>query len=160
MLWLMRSLAVFTAITVMLPAAQADFPERDGWVLIDTGHAFADMVERLNAAVRAAEMGLVTRASASAGAKGRGITIPGNMVVGVYRNDFAVRMLDASVAAGIEAPIRFYLTERGDGGTTLSYKTPTRVFSPYFDEGGDALRELAAELDGIFEQIAAEATAE
>ena len=68
---------------------------------------------------------MVTRASASAGAKGRGITIPGNLVIGVYRNDFAVRMLKASVPAGIEAPLRFYLTENADKTATLTYRLPT-----------------------------------
>ena len=100
-------------------------------------------------------MGVVTRASASAGAAGRGVKIPGNMVVGVYRNDFAVRMLEASVPAGIEAPIRFYLTENADGTATLSYRAPSVVFAPY--KGGDKLKALAGELDGIFAKIAADA---
>ena len=128
--------------------------ERDGWRIHKTPHAFSELVERLNAAVKAEKMGLVTRASASAGAKNQGYTIPGNMIVGVYRNDFARRMLEASVAAGIEAPIRFYLTEESDGTSTLSYKTPSTVFAPYMDEGGGALAALASELDGVFATIA------
>ncbi|MEQ9609274.1 MAG: DUF302 domain-containing protein, partial [Kiloniellaceae bacterium] len=81
---------------------------------------------------------------------------PGNTVIGVYRPDFAVRMLEASTAAGIEAPIRFYVTENADGSATLSYKTPGTVFAPYAD-GGQALQDLAAELDEIFARIAADA---
>jgi len=69
-------------------------------------------------------------------------------------------MLEASIAAGIEAPIRVYVTEDADGSASLSYKTPTAVFSPYFDEGGDDLRDLAAELDGVFETVAKSAIAE
>ena len=121
--------------------------------------AFANVIGE-RAGWKANEMGLVTRASASAGAKNAGITIPGNMVIGVYRNDFARRMLAANIAAGIEAPIRFYVTEEPDGTATLSYKTPTTVFSPYFAEGGDALEVLAGELDTIFAQIAEEAVGE
>ena len=102
---------------------------------------------------------LVTQASASAGAKGRGLTIPGNRVMGVYRNDYAIRMLEASVAAGIEAPIRFYVTENSDGTATLSWKTPSFVFAPYMTDGGEALSELAAELDGVFRTIADKAVA-
>ena len=33
----------------------------------------------------------------------------------VFRNDYAVRMLQASVPAGIEAPLRLYVTENADG---------------------------------------------
>jgi uncharacterized protein (DUF302 family) len=75
-------------------------------------------------------------------------------VIGVYRNDYARRMLEASLAAGIEAPIRFYLTENSDGSSTLSYRAPSAVFEPYFDEGGDALKALAGELDIVFAAIA------
>ena len=100
---------------------------------------------------------LVTQASASEGAKGQGIAIPGNRIMGVYRNDYARRMLKASVAAGIEAPIRFYVTENPDGTATLSWKTPSHVFAPYMEEGGAELKVLATELDAVFEAIAAKA---
>ncbi len=129
-----------------------------GWSVHKTAHSYADLIERLDAAVKANKMGLVTRASATKGAASMGTTIPGNTVVGVYRPDFAIRMLEASVPAGIEAPIRFYITENTDGTATLSYKTPSAVFAPYTD-GGDKLAEMAAELDGIFAKIAGEATA-
>lgn len=58
-------------------------------------------------------MTVVARASASRGAASRGVTIPGNAVVEVFRNDYAVRMLNESVAAGYEAPLRFYPVEAG-----------------------------------------------
>ena len=127
------------------------------WVLINDRWYYKALIARLDAAVKANKMGLVGRASATLGAKKMlNKTIPGNMVVGVYRPDFAVRMLAASVAAGLEAPIRFYITENGDGTATLSYKKPSAVFAPYAD-GGAALRELAAELDALFAKIAREA---
>lgn len=66
-------------------------------------------------------------------------------------------MLTASVAAGIEAPVRIYITENADGKATLSYKLPSMVFAPYFGEGGEELRKFAAELDAIFAKIADEA---
>ncbi len=140
------------------PARAAAWEAPPGWSVIDTGHSYKALIGRLNAAVKANKMGLVSRASATLGAKSLGQTIPGNMVVGVYRPDFAVRMLAASVPAGIEAPIRFYITENGDGTATLSYKKPSAIFAPYTD-GGAALHELAAELDTIFARIAREAAA-
>ncbi len=149
--------AVFAAAMMMTSSAMAQ-DARPGWVVYQTPTAFGDMVEKMDAAIKGAKMGIVTRASASAGAKGRGITIPGNMVIGVYRNDFAVRMLEASVDSGIEAPIRFYLSENSDGGTRLAYRTPSAVFGPYMDEGGDKLKAMAAELDEIFDTIAKAAT--
>ncbi len=127
---------------------------RDGWQVMATPHTYQELIDRLKAAVKAEDMLLVTQASASAGAKGRGLTIPGNRVIGVYRNDYAIRMLEASIAAGIEAPIRFYVTENEDKTGTLSWKTPSFVFAPYMSEGGVELSSLARELDGVFSSIA------
>lgn len=131
----------------------------DGWVVLPTPHAFEALSQRLDAAVQANAMGLVTRASASDGARAQGVAIPGNRVVGVFRNDYARRMLAASVPAGIEAPIRFYLTEDADGTATLSYRPPSLVFAPYLDGAGPDLAAVAAELDVVFEAIATDAVA-
>lgn len=136
----------------------AGWDSLSGWSVTKTKHSYKDLIERLDAAVKANKMGLVTRASATVGASSLGKTIPGNMVIGVFRPDFAIRMLEASVPAGIEAPIRFYITENADGTATLSYKKPTAVFAPYAD-GGDKLKSMAIELDAIFAKIAGEATA-
>lgn len=121
---------------------------------IKTQTDFEALWERLEAAVKANGMFVVTRASASRGAAGRGIKIPGNLVIGVYRNDFAVRMLEASIPAGIEAPLRFYVTENADGTASLTYRKPSAVFAPY---GSAALDKLASELDAIWEKIVKQA---
>ena len=115
---------------------------------------FDTLLERVEKAVADQGMGLVAQASASRGAAGRGVEIPGNAVVMVFRNDFAVRMLEASIAAGIEAPLRLYVVGNADGTATLSYRAPSAVFGPYHVKKLDA---LARELDPIFEKIAAQA---
>lgn len=148
-LMLLCALALFS-----LSAAAGSITPRDGWMVHDTSYSHGDLVKRLGAAVKANGLIVVTRAGPTKAAANRGITIPGNMVIGVYNNDFAVRALEFSTTAMIEAPIRFYVTENTDGSATLSYKTPTTVFAPYFDEGGDGLRDLAAELDAKFASIA------
>ena len=151
---LKRRLAVVSFVASLAALTTAAASEREGWVRHETAIAYSKMVKKLNAAVKAEKMLLVTRASASSGAKRRKIKIPGNMIIGVYRNDYALRMLDASVEAGIEAPVRFYITENEDGSATLSYKTPSHVFSPYFATAKPELAELAQELDVIFDKIA------
>ncbi len=74
--------------------------------------------------------------------------------MGVFNNDYAVKVLALSTAAMIEAPIRFYVTENADGSATLSYKTPGYVFAPYLDEGGESLQKIADELTVKFGKIA------
>ena len=131
----------------------------DGWIVSPTGLSFADLSRKLAAAIAAHKMLIVNNASASDGAKAQGLTIPGNRVVGVFRNDFARRMLAASIPAGIEAPIRFYLTENPDGSATLSYRPPSVVFAPYMDRAGPDLKNVAAELETIFADIARDTVA-
>lgn len=147
------------AIVIISTASAGSITPRDGWVVIDTSQSFATLTEQLESAVKTEEMALVTSASASAGAKAAGITIPGNHVIGVFRNDFARRMLSASVSSGIEAPIRFYVTENSDGTTTLSYKKPSFVLEPYYAEGKEPLKALGVDLDKIFAKIAERAIA-
>lgn len=154
------ALSISVLLIGLSAASAGTVKPRAGWIVIDTRQSFEALVERLETTVKSEKMGIVTTASASAGAKAAGITIAGNKVIGVFRNDFARRMLGASVAAGIEAPVRIYVTENPDGMATLSYKKPSTVFAPYADEGGDALKAVGAELDEIFARIAERATSD
>lgn len=141
-------------------AAASELEPRPGWQVIDTDLPHAELLDRLRAAVPAEGMGVVTQAGPTGVARSRGIDIPENRVVGVFNNDFAVRILGLSTAAMIEAPVRFYVTEDADGTATLSWKEPSFVFAPYADDGGAALTQIAADLDARFTAIAARATAE
>ncbi|MHA6265072.1 DUF302 domain-containing protein [Arenibacterium sp. CAU 1754] len=136
------------------PVLADQLAARDGWVVIPTTKTHGDLIDAVISATRANKMGVVTQAGPTQSAANRGITIPGNRVIGVFNNDFAVKILNLSPAAMIEAPVRLYVTENPDGTATLSYKTPSFVFAPYTDEGGDALMALAAQLDDRFAAIA------
>jgi uncharacterized protein (DUF302 family) len=152
---------VLVAAPLLLSSAQAGaVAPRPGWAVHDTDQSYAGLLDSVKAAIKAEGMFLVTEAGPTEAAKSRGITIPGNRVLGVYRNDFAVRALAMSTAAMIEAPIRLYVTENPDGTATLSYKMPSAVFAPYLDEGGAELAAIGAELDGIFAAIAERATSQ
>ena len=142
-----------------VPAAAGPIPPREGWEIAESAYPYDDLLARLKEAVRAEGMFVVTEAGPTAAARRRGIVIPGNRVVGVFRNDFAVRVLETSIAAMIEAPIRFYVTEDTDGAGWLSYERPGAVFAPYAEEGGAELRRIAEELDTIFAAIAARTVA-
>ncbi len=135
-------------------AAEASAP-LPGTVTVKTKHGFDALVSRVEKAVADNKMGLVAQASASRGAVASGVKIPGNAVLMVFRNDYAVRMLRASVPAGIEAPLRIYITENADGSASLTYRTPSAVFAPY---ASPALAEMAKELDAIFRTIVRDAT--
>ena len=152
--WLALGASILT-ILISLGASAHDATPFPGTHVIKTGHSYQAMVKKLPEAVAKNKMGVVAKASATLGARKIGVTIPGNMVVMVFHPKFAVRMLDASVPAGIEAPLRFYITENADGTTTLTYREPSSVFAPY---GSAKLDQMAKELDVIFARIAADAS--
>lgn len=149
-----RRTCAMIAMAALLAAAglaHADKPAPyPGTMIIASPHSFNDTVNRIESATEKNKMGLVAKASASAGAAGRGVKIAGNAVLMVFRNDYAVRMLAASVPAGIEAPIRLYVTEGGDGKVTVTYRTPSAIFAPY---GSAELDAMAKELDPVFDRI-------
>jgi uncharacterized protein (DUF302 family) len=149
---------IFATGVITLPAAvhadiAAPYP---GTIEIKTAKTYGALVKLLTGAIKMNKMGLVSKVSATVGAKSIGQTITGNMVIMVYRPSFPVRMLKASVPAGIEAPIRYYITEDpATGKATLTYRTPSSVFNPYKNAELDA---MAKELDVIFAKIASDAT--
>lgn len=153
----MTRLMAFLGVLLFVAQAHAgSITPREGWAVHDTDQSYKALIDSLKKAVKANGMFVVTQAGPTGAAKKRGIEIPGNRIVGVYNNKFAVRVIRLSVAAMIEAPIRFYVTEEADGTATLSYKLPSHVFGPYFIEGGQELRAIASELDEIFAKIAIE----
>lgn len=150
----MRRLAFYVVLAVFLSAAPV--MAQDGRVTLASKAPFARVADALEKAVEDARMALVCRANAQQGAAARGVRIPGNQVFMVFRNDFAVRILNAAPEAGFEAPIRIYLSENRDGTATLSYVKPSAVFRPY---PHPEVARVAAELDPIFEKIVTQALA-
>lgn len=146
-------LAAGLGLSLLMASASALADSATKTVMSDRG--FDETVSRLEKSIIDNKMGLVAQASASKGAAARGVKIPGNTVLMVFRNDFAVRMLKASVPAGIEAPLRLYVTENASG-SSITYRRPSATFAPY---GNAELDALARELDPIFDKIVADATA-
>lgn len=141
-------------IALLASPLAAEMAPRAGWSVTPTSRTYSELIDAVKAAAKVNGMGVVTLAGPTGAAKNRGIVIPGNRIIGLFNNDYAVRILDLSTAAMIEAPIRMYVTESEGGSATLSYKLPSFVFEPYFAEGGQDLIAAAEELNGIFEAIA------
>lgn len=138
----------------LLAAVSVHAQTPEGMRSVPTRYAFDALLGRVERAVEQNRLGVVAIASASRGAASRGVKIPGNAVVMVFRNDVAVQLLSASVAAGYEAPLRIYVTEDTDGRATLSYRVPSAVFAPYRNAKVD---ELARQLDATLEKIVKDA---
>jgi uncharacterized protein (DUF302 family) len=130
----------------------------NGTRVIVSDHSYWALITRLEAAIRKQKLRILTRASVRGAARQRKLKIPANMVIGAFSEDYTARILRANVAAGIEAPIRFYITRgQDDKTTTLWYRRPSWVLAPY-DNGSGDMRTLATELDGVMETIVKQAT--
>jgi len=147
----------FTLLAGLPGAAQTDMAPREGWTVYPSEKPYAELVEAVKAAAGTHKLGVVTEAGPTETARARGVEIPGNRVIGLFNNLYAVRILNLSTPAMIEAPIRVYVTENSDGSATLSYKLPSAVFAPYAEEAGAELTIAAAELDLIFEALVQDA---
>lgn len=156
----LKAITLCLAVVAAAPSfAFEDITAKDGWNVVPTDHDHATLVKQVRAAVKSNGLAVVTQAGPTKAAAARGIEIPGNIVIGAFNNKFAVRILELSTSAMIEAPVRLYVTENADGSASVSYKLPSAVFAPYAEEGGDDLAAAAAELDAIFAAIAEEASA-
>jgi uncharacterized protein (DUF302 family) len=143
----LRSLLLALAVAVIPPSLAWAESDRVTHIVRTP---FRDAVTALHRAVEAHKMVLVCEADAQKGAAARGVKIRGNRVLMVFRNDFAVRLLEADPSAGFEAPLRIYLYENADGTTTVSYRRPSAVFAPY---PHPEVRAVAAALDPIVKAI-------
>ena len=105
-----------------LPVRAENTTPYSGTIVIETDQPFDAFLKKLTTAIKANKMGIVGNACATCGARSIGVTIPGNRVMIIFNPHFAVRMLKSSVASGIEAPLRLYITEQPDGKARLSYQ--------------------------------------
>ena len=144
----------FVLILALLAGHSAAAFAEEGKVMLVSKAPFAKVAAVLEQAIADQKIGLVCHADAQQGAAARGVKTPGNQVFLVFRNDFAVRLINADPRAAYEAPIRIYLYENQNGTATLMYVKPSALLRPY---AHPEVAKVGAELDPIFERIAAQA---
>lgn len=111
----------------------------------------AEAAQKLIAAIAAYPMGLVAHADGQANCAKKGIAVPADQVLEVFRPDYAVKVWAADKAAGIDIPLRIHLYE-ADGRTWVAHRPASDVFRPYVNPQLDA---LGSELDAVFNQLLA-----
>lgn len=144
-------LSVLAMALAPISAGAAALPET---ITMTTKRGFDELLAAVEQEVEKHGLVRIATASASRAAAARGIAIAGNAVVLAFSNPYALRLLAASVPAGIEAPMRFYVTEAADGTSVHAYAKPSSVLAPYSDV---RLTELGRELDALFAAIAQDA---
>lgn len=156
----MRRLFLALAFALAASAWPAQAENRSpypGTVSVATGRPFEAFADAFAKAITDNGFNIVGIACANCAIKGAfGETVPGNRVFLFFKPAFARRMLAASVAAGIEAPIRVYATEQPDGTANVTYRLPSAVFGAY---DVPALTVMGKELDAHVARIVDDAKA-
>lgn len=109
----------------------------------------AEAVRLLQEGIAAAPLALVAHIDGQANAARRGLRVPADQILEVFRPDLAVRVWAADKRAGIEIPLRIHVYDR-DGTTVVAHRPPSEVFRPY---GHPALDEVAADLAPLLERV-------
>jgi len=123
------------------PEAVGPYP---GTVSLGSSYAQADAVRRLEQAVRANGLTLVQ--TINSGGQG-----PASVsVILVSSSDYWGRILKVNQLAGMEMPIRIYVTDTGNKSSAVVYRAPSSIFALY---DSPELDRIAAELDQVFAKI-------
>lgn len=154
----MKSLAAGLALLVLLamPVSAENREPYSGIVKVETGKTFEDFAKAVAPAIKQHDFNIVGVACGSCAVKSLGKTISGNRVFFLFAPRYAIRMLTASTAAGIEAPLRFYVTENSDGTALVTYRLPSHVFGAY---EVPELTLMGRELDKMMTTVLASALA-
>jgi uncharacterized protein (DUF302 family) len=151
------ALVVLAMATASMTSAHADEDEPEavgpypGTVSLASSYSLADAVRRLEKAVRANGLALVQTVNSG----GRGQT--GVSVILVSSSDYWGRILKINQLAGMEMPIRIYVTDTGNRTSAVIYRAPSSIFALY---DSPELDRIATDLDQIFAKIVDDAIGE
>jgi uncharacterized protein (DUF302 family) len=106
---------------------------------------------KLTEAAQAVPMGVLAHINGQANCAKKGIVVPADQILEIFRPDFAIRVWQAHKPAGIDIPLRIHLYDVG-GKTVVSFRTAREVFAPYASPSLDA---IAGDIDPIFTRILA-----
>jgi uncharacterized protein (DUF302 family) len=106
---------------------------------------------KLTEAAQAVPMGVLAHINGQANCAKKGITVPADQILEIFRPDFAIRVWQAHKPAGLDIPLRIHLYD-ADGKTVVNFRTAGEVFAPF---ASPALDAIAGDIDPIFTRILA-----
>lgn len=84
-----------------------------------------------------------------------GASLKGSKTIEFGKPDMGKMLLPMAPHAGLEVPHRFYVWERSDGKTVVSYRKPSSDFGKY---GNEMLTKMGNDMDGMWNMVVSEAT--
>lgn len=83
-----------------------------------------------------------------------GASIQGATTIEFGKPEMSKMLMPMAPEAGMEFPGRFYVWERSDGKTVVSYRKPSSGLGTY---GNKMLTKMGSDMDGMWEMFASEA---
>jgi uncharacterized protein (DUF302 family) len=84
-----------------------------------------------------------------------GASLKGAKTIAFGKADMGKMLLPMAPETGLEMPATFYVWERGDGKTVVSYRKPSGAFSTY---GNEMVAKMGNDMDGMWAMMVEEAT--
>ncbi len=137
-------------LTALAPVA-AQSQERADRV---SAQNFQTTVKQLETALQSRGFMIVARADHQNMLRMVGANTKGALTIEFGKPDMMKMHLPAHPEIGLEMPMRIYVWERADGKTVVSYRRPSAVFAAY----GPDLKMMGDMMEGMFDQVAADAT--
>lgn len=116
---------------------------------------FETTVKQLETSLQSHAFMIVSRADHQNMLRMVGGTVNGARTIDFGKPDMMKSSLPAHPEIGLEMPMRFYVWERADGKTIVSYRKPSAIFGAY---GQEDLTMMGEMMDGMLAQLAADAT--
>ena len=146
-----HALLIATGLLAALAPVAAQSQERVDRV---SAQNFQTTVKQLETALQSRGFMIVARSDHQNMLRMVGANTKGAITVEFGKPDMMKMNLPAHPEIGLEMPMRIYVWERADGKTVVSYHRPSAVFAAY----GPDLKMMGQMMDGMFDQIAADAT--
>ncbi len=140
--------SVFLFTFLLLIGSERTFAETN-LIVLESPHSFDKTVKAIEQAIRPNNMGITAKINAQTNLARVGIKIRGNQIFEIFRPDYAKRIFDRNLQAGIEPPLRIYIYEAGNK-TFVVYRKPSSIFKLYDDP---VLMDIGKKLDVILEKI-------
>jgi uncharacterized protein (DUF302 family) len=120
-----------------------------------SAQTFETTAKQLETALQSHGFMIVSRADHQNMLKMVGATVKGARTIDFGKPDMMKMQLPAHPEIGLEMPMRFYVWERADGKTVVSYHLPSSIFGAY---GVPDLKMMGDMMDGMLAQLATDAT--
>lgn len=143
------------AVALLLAFSTLSFAQQDDRVDKVSNKGFSATVKAVETVLQKNGFMIVATIDHQNMLKMVGASLKGSTTIEFGKPDMGKMLMPMAPEAGLEMPGRFYIWERGDGKTVVSYRSPSSVFSTY---GKEMVTKMGKDMDQMWSMFVEEAT--